>query len=177
MVGASRGVLGDPAAELGEHQRRYPAVDPTRREVGLEGAEALRQLHQLGILVRDLVAVRVERAPVDRDDAGPEVRREQNAANCSCRPGPSRPGSRFRRWRVPSGWVCLHDGRGQLIGLQRPRALGVARRRVAPATPIMSSFASTALGSPPRDPPPPAIQREPARRQGLDRADRRLTLR
>ena len=70
-------VLVDAPAELGEHQRDDVLLDAARRQVGLERGERPRERGELRVLPGELVAVRVEAAPVDRDHARAEAGREQ----------------------------------------------------------------------------------------------------
>ena len=74
MIGAERRVLACAPAELGEHDRDDLLLDV--REIRVEGGERLSEDRKLRILTCDLSAMRVERSPVDRDDAGPQARLE-----------------------------------------------------------------------------------------------------
>ena len=67
----------EAAAELREHHRDHVLLDAARRQVGLERGQGARERGQLRILPGELIAVRVEAAPVDRDHARAEAGREQ----------------------------------------------------------------------------------------------------
>jgi hypothetical protein len=60
VIGAARGVLLRPAAELGPHERQHAVGDAARLEVGLEGAQPLRELREVAHERRRLVVVGVE---------------------------------------------------------------------------------------------------------------------
>ena len=91
MVGAARVVRADAPAELGEDEGQHLVLDAARREVGLEGGERARQVLELRILRRELAAVGVEAAPVDRDERACRARRR-------AAPRRSAAGTRGRSW-------------------------------------------------------------------------------